>query len=165
MLMCFIYAFDSDFSARLDAVGNSLMRPGRHVLDRGQRFLVRIPQGQQRIEHVCLGVVPHGAADRADVGAQLALQFQQQALGGLLADARHLDQAPGFLQRHGLGQVGHRHAGQDRQRGAGADAGDLDQLAEHGALVGGAEAEQQVGIFAHHVVREQHDFSPVCGRL
>ena len=43
-----------------------------------------------------------GARDRV---AELALELEQQPLGGLLADARHLDQAAGLLQADRLRQL------------------------------------------------------------
>jgi hypothetical protein len=48
-------------------------------------------------------------------------------------------------------------ARQHRQRGARADAGDPDQLAERAALGLGEEAVEQLRVLAHHQVREQRD--------
>jgi hypothetical protein len=44
-------------------------------------------------------------------------------------------------------------------------ARDLDQLAEHGAFLGIAEAEQQMRIFADGLVREQHHFLAHPGQV
>ncbi|MNT34792.1 hypothetical protein D3C72_1707910 [compost metagenome] len=101
----------------------------------------------------------------ADVGPQLALQFQQQALGRLLADARHFHQAAGILQGNRLRQIGNRHARENRQRHARAHARDLDQLAEYGTLCRIAKAKQQVRIFADGLVRKQHDFFAHVGQV
>ncbi|MNV79827.1 hypothetical protein D3C71_1733960 [compost metagenome] len=92
---------------------------------------------------------------RAHVGADLALELEQQPLGGLLADSRHLDQPAHFLQRHRLGQVLDANAADDGQRRARAHAGDLDQLAEGFTLAGGAKPVQQLRILAHDEMREQ----------
>ena len=50
-----LLSFGQRLERVLDAVGHGAA--GRHVLDRRQRFLVRIPQRQQRIEDIRLGVV------------------------------------------------------------------------------------------------------------
>ena len=91
----------------------------------------------------------------AEVGAELALQFEQQPLGGLLADARHLDQARAVLPAHGRAEFGHAQARQDGQRRARSDAADLHQFAEGRALGGGEKAVQQLRVLAHHEMREQ----------
>src|SRR6476661_8055503 len=71
-------------------------------LERGLRFLVAVPEGDQRLQDVGLRIGGRaGAGRRTKVGADLALQFEQEALGGLLADAGHLDQAGRILRRHG----------------------------------------------------------------
>ena len=98
-----------------------------------------------------------GAGRQADVGPELALELQQQPLGGFLANARHLDQPPRLLQGHRLRQLGHAHARQHRQRGAWPHAGDLDQLAKCLAFTRCGKAVQQLGVFAHHKMRQQAD--------
>nr|GEU28642.1 hypothetical protein [Tanacetum cinerariifolium] len=125
----------------------------------------RQSERQQRVEDVRLRIGRGVRAAGAQVRAQLAFELEQQSLGGFLADAGHLDQAARFLQRDRVRQVGNRHAGEDRQRGARTDAGDLDQLAEHGAFLGIAKAEQQVGILADRLVREQHHFFTHAGQV
>jgi hypothetical protein len=55
-------------------------------------------------------MIVRSACWQSKVGAHLALQFQQQPLGSFLANARHLDQAPRFLLRNGLRQIGYAHA-------------------------------------------------------
>jgi hypothetical protein len=94
---------------------------------------------------------------RTQVGAELALELEQQALGGLLADAGHLDQPPGLLRGDGLRQLAHAHAREHRERGARAHAADLDQLAERLALRRGGKAIEQLGVLAHHEVGQQRD--------
>jgi hypothetical protein len=49
-------------------------------------------------------------AGQADVGAQLALEFQQQALGGLLADAGHLHEPAGSCVVTACAELAHAHA-------------------------------------------------------
>ena len=58
--------------------------------------------------------LPSAEAARRRGGArpwvELVAQFQQQALGGLLADAGNLGQPRAVLARDGLVQFGDRHA-------------------------------------------------------
>src|SRR5574337_983440 len=101
----------------------------------------------------CIG----GVSAYAQLGAELALEFEQQPLGGLLADPRHFDQARGLLLCDRLRQFGHRQPGEDGERGARPDAGDPDQLAKRRALVVGREAEQLLRVLAHDEVGQQRD--------
>ena len=57
--------------------------------------------------------------------------------------------------RDRLRQLRRRQPGQDRQRGARADAGDAHQLAEGRALGLGGEAVQQLRVLAHDEMRQQ----------
>ena len=70
----------------------------------------------------------------AKVRRELAFKLQTKAFGSLLADAWHFDQAPGFLQRHRLGQIAHAHTRENGQGSARPHAGNLDQLAKRLAL-------------------------------
>ena len=106
----------------------------RQQLARGRGLALAVAQRHQRLQDVGLRVA-RGRGRQRQVGAELALQLEQQPLGGLLADAGHLHQPAALLQRDGLRQFGDAQARQDRQRGARADAGDLHELAEGGALV------------------------------
>src|SRR5690606_23011479 len=74
-------------------------------------------------------------------------------------------QADRLLQGHGAGQIIHRHAGQDGKGSTGAHTGYLDKLLENVALFRGAETKQQVGIFAHRQVGEQHDLFSYGGKI
>jgi len=65
---------------------------------------------------------------------RLALEFEQQALGGFLADARDFDDAADFLRGDRRRQVVDRQAGQHRQGGLGANAGHFQQFAKRRAL-------------------------------
>ncbi|MCY1364587.1 hypothetical protein D9M69_513970 [compost metagenome] len=102
---------------------------------------------------------------QADVGAQLALELQQQPLGGLLADARDLHEPAQLLRGDGLRQLAHAHAREQAQRGARAHAGDLDELAEGRPLLGGAEAVENLRVFAHDEVREQRHLRADVGQV
>ena len=75
------------FRQRLQGQLDAVRHPGarRDLLHRELRLLVGIAQRQQRIDDIAAVIVGKQAADRADIGAQLALQLQQQALGGFLA--------------------------------------------------------------------------------
>ena len=105
------------------------------LLDRRDRFLVAVAQREQRVEDV--GRRRRRAVD-ADGGrhvrAELVLELEQQALGGLLADARNLGEPARILHRHRLRELGDREAGEHRQRGARADAADLHELPERAPL-------------------------------
>ena len=57
-----------------------------------------------------------------------------------------------FTQR---GEAFDADAGEDRQRDLGADARNLEQVAEQRALFLRAEAVEDVRVLAHHQVREQ----------
>src|SRR5688572_14633559 len=126
---------------------------GGQALHRGERFLVAVAEGDQRVQHV-RGLLAGGAGGGL---GEPALELEQQALGGLLADAGHAHQRRSVLQRHGLGEVAHRKAREHRERGARADTGDADQLAERRALLQRGEAIQRVRVLAHHEVRKKAD--------
>ena len=73
---------------------------GRQRLQRRRRLAVAVAERDQRLEDV--GLRARGdARRRGDRVAELALELEQQPLGRLLADARHLDQAAALLQAHG----------------------------------------------------------------
>ena len=101
----------------------------------------------------------------AQVGAQLALEFQQQALGGFLADAGHLDQAAGFLRRDRLCQLLHAQPAQYAQRHARAHARHLDELAKGVALRRGGKTIEQLCILAHDKMRQQSDRLAQAGQM
>src|SRR5689334_6424221 len=52
-------------------------------------------------------------------------------------------------------ELAHRHAGEHRERGARADTGDADELAEGTALFAGGEAVEVVRVLAHDEMREE----------
>ena len=62
-------------------------------LQRGLRFAIVVAERHQGLHDVGLRIARDRRTRYAEVGAELALELQQQALGGLLADARHLDEA------------------------------------------------------------------------
>src|SRR5450631_2278620 len=68
--------------------------------DRMRGLLVAVAERSERMEDVRRH--RRGAIDadrRRQIGAELVLQFEQQPLRGLLADAGNLGQPAGFLQR------------------------------------------------------------------
>src|SRR3990167_6669013 len=92
--------FCQSLQGRTDALGHC--EPRSEALDRGERLFVAVAEPDQRVQHV---VARSTFCLRRHRVCQLALQFEQQALGGLLADARDPGEARGFLQRHGLRQL------------------------------------------------------------
>src|SRR5512135_3582786 len=87
-----------------------------------------VSQRQQGIDDV----VPCGRSARSQQGrsarrGELVAQLQQQAFGGLLADARDLGQPSHVLPRHRMGQFVYRQSAQNGQGELGADAADLEQ--------------------------------------
>ena len=79
----------------------------RQLFESGRGFFVRVAQGHEGLHDVVLGAVDVSRRAQAQVAAHLAFEFQQQPFSGFFANARNLHQAPGFLQRDGLGQLGH----------------------------------------------------------
>src|SRR5471032_193130 len=156
-------AFRQRFQRQFDAVRDT--GAGWHVFHGCQRFLLRVTERQQGVQDIRVRIGRSMRTQRAQIRTDLALQFQQQTLSRLLADAGHSHQAARILQGNRLRQVGDRHAGQDRQGHARAHARDLDQLAEHGPFGGIAKAEQQMRIFADGLVREQDHFFTHVGQI
>src|SRR6185436_2343801 len=72
-----------------DALGQR--QPRGQVLHRGERFLLAVAKSQQGVEHVVAATLRRFRRQRV---GKLALQFEQQALRGFLADARHLGEPP-----------------------------------------------------------------------
>src|SRR3990167_2487702 len=132
---------------------------GRQGLEGGGGVFFAVAQRHQGLLDVALHIALHRAsAGQVQVGAELALEFEQQAFGGLLADAGHLDDASAVLRADGLGQIGHAHARQHRQRRARPHAADLDELAKGLAFGRAAKAVQDLRVLAHHEVRQQRHF-------
>src|SRR5262245_1442449 len=88
-----ISGFCQRLQRRADAFGDA--DAGREALDRLQRFLLVVAQADQRVHHVRTAA-GRGLRRRAD----FPLELQQQALGGLLADAGDLGELYCVLQRH-----------------------------------------------------------------
>ena len=98
-------------------------------LQRRRGLAVAVAERDQRLQDV--GLRARGDARRRRDGvAELALELEQQPLGGLLADPRHLDQPAAVLQADGARELVDRQAREDRERRARADARDLDQQAK-----------------------------------
>src|SRR5688572_23454804 len=85
-----------------DALGHR--EPLRQALDRRERLFLAVTQAHERVHHVARRARRRLHCDLRN----LALQLQQQALGRLLADARHLGEAHGVLHRHRVAELGHR---------------------------------------------------------
>src|SRR3954452_7637762 len=98
----------------LDAGGD--FDVGRQRLQGRARLAVAVAERDERLQDV--GLRARGdARRRADGVAELALELEQQALGGLLADARHLDQAAALLQADRARELVDRESRQDREGG------------------------------------------------
>src|SRR6185503_9904170 len=151
----------SGFCQSLQGGADSLgQRQARgQALDRGKRFLLAVAQAQQGIQYV---VAAAGLPVRRQRVGELALQFEQQALGGLLADARDLGEPRAVLQRHRLGELGHGEPGQHGKRGARAHAGNADQFAKRAAFFQRRKAVKNMRVLAHQQVGVQRH--AVAGR-
>src|SRR5450830_928785 len=155
MLMVGYLCFGQRLERMLDAFRHG--RIARHLFQRQRRLLVGITQRQQGVEDIRSCIVMHYATDRTEIGTELALQFEQQAFGGFLADAGHFGETAGFLQGHGLRQIADRHTRQNRQGSPGTNARNLDQFLKRITLFCTAETEQDVGVFANREMRQQYD--------
>src|SRR5690349_15696683 len=149
-------AIASGFCQRLQGGADRLgdRQAGRQALHRGGRFLLVVAESQQRVDDV--GRLLARRPGCRSLG-ELALQLEQQPLGGLLADAGDLGERRGVLRGDRGGEIGDRHPREHGERGARADAGDADELAERGALVLRGEAVQRVRVLLDREVREQRD--------
>src|SRR4029079_8261650 len=75
----------------------------RQLSDRARGLLVGVAQRQERVQHVGGdGGRPVHADRRRQIGAELVLELQQQALGGLLAYAGNLGKPAAVLHADGL---------------------------------------------------------------
>src|SRR5882762_6610050 len=147
-----------------DALGNG--KPLGQVLRRELRFLVAVAEREERGYNVARhgpGPVDRHPAQR--FRAELALQLEQQALGGFLADAGDSHQAPGFLRGDRRDELRHAHSGEHRERDARTDARDFQQLPERAPLGVGAEAVEKMRVLAHHEMREQGHALPGRGQV
>ena len=136
-------------SATRNAVGQ--------LLDRGDRFLVAVAEREQRVQDVARQPAARGGRRPPVVRSAPSLSFSSSSSRSavFLPMPGILRQPAGVLHRHRLRELGDRQAREHRERGARADAGDLQQLPERAPLVVGAEAEEQVRVLAHDEVREQ----------
>jgi hypothetical protein len=123
-----------------------------------------VAEREQGLAHVVRDAGRFAAGDRPGEH-RLALELEQQAFGGFLADAGHLDDAADFLRGDRHRQVVDRQAGQHRKRGLGADAGDFEQFAKRRALGLAAEAVKQMGVLADRQVGEQADLLAERGQV
>ena len=90
-------------------------------------------------------------------GGEFAAQFEHHAFGGFLADAGGGGEAFDVFGGDGGGKLVGAHGGEDAERGFGADAAHFDELAEGVAFAVAAEAEEEVGIFAHDELGVERD--------
>src|SRR4029079_7103518 len=97
--------FCQSFQCRADAVGDGDI--GCEPLDGRVRFFFVVAERKKRIQDVRRFTAGQGhRTSRRNRIGKLPFQLEQQALRGLLADARDLRQAPRLLQCHGLREVG-----------------------------------------------------------
>src|SRR6266567_1067600 len=136
------------------------------LLHRVRGFLVAVAEREQRVQNVRgdrrRAVHAHR---RGHVRAELVLELEQQTLRGFLADAGYAGELSRLLHRDRLCEFRNRQPGQYRQRGAGADAADPDELPERPALVLGTKAEQQMRVLAHDEMCEQNDLVSQIGEI
>ena len=130
------HAFASSFSACL--MPSATAMPSGSCLTARDGLLVAVAERQQRVQDVGRRRAAGRCTPTAvrEVGAELVLELEQQALGGLLADAGDLGQparCPACVTACASSATD--SPGQHGQRDARADAADLDQLAERAALV------------------------------
>src|SRR5882672_1577570 len=124
---------------------------GRHICHGRERFLFVVAERHERLHDLR----SPAALRRRRRLADAAFELEQQALGGFLADPRDLGEPRRILQRHAIRELAHRHAGEHRERGARADAGNADQLPKDAALLSRGEAVEVVRVLTHDEVREE----------
>ena len=135
-------------------------------LHRRDRFLVAVAERQQRVEDVRRRRRrPMDADGRRELGAELVLELEQEALGGLLADAGNLGQPAGLLQRHRLRELGDRQARQHGQRDRAPMPLIFSSWRKARRSCSVSEAVQQVRVLAHDEVREQRELRAVVGQV
>ena len=123
--------------------------PGGQALHRGERFLLAVAEAEQRVEDVARA----GCAGLAGLAsASLPFSSSSSRSAVFLPMPGTLVRRLRVLQRHRLREIGDRKPGEHGERGARADAGDADQLAERGALLERGEAVEDVRVLAHHEV-------------
>src|SRR6185312_5994279 len=133
-----------------------------HRLEQARRLRGPVAEGHQRTESLCLGTRPHGHGARCRRAAclQPVAHLDEQALGGLAADARHLDERGHILALHALCERLDTDAREQRQGDLRADTGDLDQAAKETPLVLRAECIEHVSVLTDHEVREKPHLFP-----
>src|SRR5574341_99743 len=145
------------------ALGNG--DAGGQLLESPPRLAFIIAKRKQRIGDVARLPVALCRRRRRRHRVELVTQFQQQALGGLSADAGYLRQPAAVLGTDGLAQVRDGEPGQDGERCARPDSGYAQELAERPPFGLGGEAEQLVRILAHDQVGVERDFGAGRGQL
>src|SRR6185437_6434705 len=135
--------------------GGMCTRTGR--LEQARRLRRLVAQSHQRAEGLGLGTRPRGHGARR-VGArrlETVAHLDEQALRGLAADPRHLDERGHILALHAERERLDTQSREQRQGDLGADARYLDQAAKETPLVLGAERVEDMRILAYHQMGEQ----------
>src|SRR6185437_12222087 len=131
-----------------------------HRLQQACRFCGLVAEGHQRTEGLGLGTRSHGHCARSRRAACLhaVAHLDDQALGGLAADARHLDERRHIVALHAPRKRLDTDAREQRQGDLRADTGDFDQTAKETPLVLRAEGIEHVRVLTDHEVREEAHF-------
>ena len=104
---------------------------------------------------------PTAGSSSRDDRADLVLEVDHQALGGLSADSRDARKQRVVSDRDGSPDLVGRVARDDRQGGLGTDPRDAQQQLEQLALGGARKPEQLERVFTHVQMRYQRDLGPV----
>src|SRR6266702_3786206 len=120
---------------------------------RGARLRRLVAQADESPRELIEGIAtrPGGGARGRHLrqGEELLLQLDHEPLRGLLADARHLGQAPDIALGHRPRQLARLDAGEDVLRRTRPDVLHPDELVEDLLLLLGREAEQLERVLAH----------------
>src|SRR5688500_101279 len=112
------------------------------------RFLLVVSKREERVHDVASCPIAFGAhCDHRNV--ELVFQLEQQALGGLLADAGYPGEAPRLLPAHRVAQIRDAHSGEHCERGACTDAGNLQERPEERTHALGEEREKLMRVTSH----------------
>jgi hypothetical protein len=143
-----------------------LLQQARHL----GRFVAERDEGTERLGLRRCGArdVRPGRAfrfeDRARQRFESIAHLDDQSFGRLAADAGYPGQRGGVVRFDAAVEVVHADTRQDAERDTRPDTGHLDEFAKQAALAFGAEAKQDVRVFADDEVRVQVDFGAHGGQ-
>ena len=138
------------------SVGLAVLGGRSHRLDSRRARSSRGPtsacvdlRGDAAVRHPRSGALPR--ARRGDLAGEL----DHDELGGLRPDARHAAERRVVVGGDRLGDLRDAEGGEHAERRLRTDAGDAEQLGEHGQFVAALEAEQRQGVLADDEARVQ----------